>query len=550
MKTQSGRIAAISETMKMPLPKYLMISILTIFAIGPQYFINLSYIMNQVIIQNGLNLSSSDLLLPSTLSNIAFALGVPLGPVLSRKIGVRKTYLMFVTVFLLGSAINVISEDTVSLTLGRIIQGLSSGFLFLTILPVSLKSFPNKIRNYFLLMVITGLFGASAVGAIFGSVSLSVDTWRWLFILNIVSALLCLIVGFTGLPRGEEEDHDAQPVNKFNVFLLTALMLMLTVPLCNLMQKGFTSLYVWPFLIAALVLLILFIVFDLKAKTPIVPFRTLKAAKPVSGTVMAISSHICLILAIAGINGFLRNNLDLPYRYLVHFYIWFFVGILVAAVLKTLLYDRLGAGILGFIGSLAVIYVSLQWRTMGPEVSLNLLYFQIALLGAGVSMVLVGGALGTALAGDIHQASMRSVTLHSIRNFAGAIITPVLGWYLTRLNAMNYEEIRGRLGQFSGEAKSEITQLTRGLMSEGLPAAKAQSMASYELIVHTKRAAILGAYHNLFTIMACVGVIMLLASVGKIVTGKGRSLVQKEKRLMMPKSENTELHPSTTHYTK
>ncbi|MED5019833.1 MFS transporter [Paenibacillus chibensis] len=550
MKTQSGRIAAISDSVKMPLPPYLVISILTIFAIGPQYFINLSYTMNQVIIQNGLNLSSSDLLLPSTLSNIAFALGVPLGPVISRKLGVRKTYLIFVSVFLLGALINLFSQDTVSLTMGRIIQGLSSGFLFLTILPVSLKSFPNKIRNYFLLMVITGLFGASAVGAIFGSVSLSVDAWRWLFILNIVSAVLCLIVGFLGLPHSKEEKQESEPVNKFGIFLLTALMLMLTVPLCNVMQEGFDSLYVWPFLVAAFILLILFIVFELKAKTPLVPFRTLKAAKPISGTVMAIASHVCLIFVMAGINGFLRNNLDLPYRYLVHFYIWFFVGILVTAVLKTLLYDRLGAGVLGLVGSIAVIGVSLQWRTMNPGISLNLLYFQIALLGAGVSMTLVGGALGTALAGDIHQASMRSVTLHSIRNFVGAVITPLVGWYLTRQNAVNYEEIRGRLGQHNAEAQSEIAGLIRKLMGEGVPAAQAQSTASYELIVNAKRAAVLGAYHHLFTIMACVGVIMLLASIGKIVTGKGRALVQQEKRLMMPKTGETELHPSTIHITK
>jgi len=550
MKTPSGRVAAITESVKMPLPPYVIISVLTIFAIGPQYFINLSYIMNQAIIQNGLDLGSNDLLLPSTLSNIAFALGVPLGPAFTRKWGLRGNYLLFVSIFLVGSIVNVFAGDSVSLTIGRTIQGLSAGCLFLTILPVSLKSFPNKIRNYFLLMVITGLFGASAVGAIFGSVSLRVDAWRWLFVLNIVSAALCLIIGFIGLPHGKGESHDAQPADKFNLLLLVALMLSLTVPLCNLVEKGFASPYVWPFLTVACVLLILFIVFDLKSRTPLVPFRTLKAAKPISGTVMAIASHICLILAIAGINGFLRNNLNLPYRYLVHFYIWFFVGIVVTAVLKTLLFDRLGAGILGLAGSLAVIYVSLQWRAMGPDISLYMLYFQIALLGAGVSMVLVGGALGTALAGDIHQASMRSVTLHSIRNFAGAVATPLLGWYLTRKNAVNYEGIRNHLGLFDGESKSEIARLTRSFMNEGLSAAKAQSMASYELVVHTKKAAILGAYHDLFTIMACVGAIMLLASAGKIATGKGRSLVQKEKRLMMPRPEQADLVPNATQITK
>ena len=68
--------------------------------------------------------------------------------------------------------------------------------LFLTILPVKLISFPNKVRNLFLFFVISGLFGASAIGAVFGSLSLSADAWRWVFILNICSPVLCLVIGF------------------------------------------------------------------------------------------------------------------------------------------------------------------------------------------------------------------------------------------------------------------------------------------------------------------------------------------------------------------
>ncbi|MEI0739296.1 hypothetical protein VQ056_26345 [Paenibacillus sp. JTLBN-2024] len=40
---------------------------------------------------------------------------------------------------------------------------------------------------------------------------------------------------------------------------------------------------------------------------------------------------------------------------------------------------------------------------------------------------------------------------------------------------------------FGGEARAEIAGWTRSFMNEGLPAAKAQSMASYELIVQTKK---------------------------------------------------------------
>lgn len=518
-----------SSAGRLSIPSYIIISFLTIFAIGPQYFINLSYTMNQEIVQNGLHFGSEELLIPSTLANISFALGIPFGPVLTRVLGFRKNYLFMVFLFLCGSIIGTITPNLLLLIIARVIQSISAGVLFLTILPVSLRSFPNKIRNTFLFMVITGLFGATAMGALFGSLSLSVDAWRWLYMLNILSACLCLIVGYVSLPRSNEQNQHAS-IDKTGAFLFCLIMIILAFPLCNLMDKGFASIYVWPFFAVAIILILLFIVIDLKAEMPLIPFRTLKAAKPISGTVMAIASHVLLVLSIAGINGFLRHNMDLPFHYLLHFYFWFFIGILITAILHTFLYSALGAGKLGIIGSLAVIYVSLQWRTMSPEISRPVLYFQVACLGAGVSMVLVGGALGTAFAGDLHFAPMRSATLHSIRNFVGAVVTPMVGWVISIQNTIQYEHIRGNLGQFSSEAKLEMVQLINRLVENGMSASEAKNLAFYELIADSKKAAILGAYHHLFTIMLIVAIIMLLASIGKMVTGKGLGLVKKEKK--------------------
>src|SRR5579875_215285 len=528
-----------SESEKIAVPQYLIISALTILGIGPQYFSNLSYILNQGIIQNGLEIGSNHLLIPSTLSNLAFALGVPFGPVLTRKCGLRRNYLLFIFIFLCGSIVSTLSSGLVILTIGRVIQGLSAGMLFLTILPVSLRSFPNAIRNTFLFMVITGLFGASAIGALFGSISLRVDAWRWLFILNVVSSVLCLIIGFLTLPKNVHE-HDHSPIDKTGVFLLTLIMAVLAFPLCNLVEKGITSVYVWPFLLVGFMLVILFIYVDLKAKTPIVPFKSLKAAKPISGTIMAVASHASLVVSLAGINGFLRNNMDLPFVYLSHFYLWFFVGIVFTAIFKTIFYDKLGAGILGIIGSLIVLFVSMKWRVIGTETSLTTLYFEVACVGAGISMTLVAGALGTALAGDIHQAAMRSTTLHSIRNFVGAVASPVIGWFLTVQNAANYEDIRGHLDPNSSEFKWEMTKLIHSFMENHMSLTDAKSAAVYQLVANAKKSAVLGAYHHLFTILLVLSIIMLIGSIGKALTGKGRALVQKQTRMLLPSPKEQE----------
>jgi DHA2 family multidrug resistance protein len=522
---------AASEEEKVAIPYYIIISFLTIFAIGPQYFLNLAYTLSQGIVQNGLNISSRNLLIPSIISNLAFSLGVPLGPVFSRKLGLRKNYLTFIFIFLCGSIIGSISENLVFLSVGRVIQGLSAGFLFLTILPVSLRSFPNKIRNTFLFMVITGLFGASAVGAFFGSISLSLDAWRWLFYLSILSSILCLIVGFLGLPRHDEHANPSHAIPFNSLTILVLAYIVLAFPLCNLVDKGFHSLSVWPFFVMGLLLLVLFVIVDQQAELPIFPYKTLKGPKPISGTVMAVASHASLVVAIAGINGFLRNNKDFPFTYLAHFYLFFFLGIVITAILKTLLYDALGAGKLGLIGSIAVFYVGFQWRVIGPDATLSTLYFQIATLGAGISMVLVSGALGTALAGDIRKAAYRSATLHTIRNFVGAIASPFIGWYLTQQNAINYEAIRGTVDINNPETKREFMSQIQSFIQQGFSLDQSKSTAAYNMVVNAKKSAILGAYHNLFIFMMILSVIMFLASIGKTVTGKGTSLVQKKKVL-------------------
>ncbi|CAH0164307.1 Quinolone resistance protein NorB [Peribacillus sp. Bi96] len=524
----------VGEIKKPLLPEYVLMSILTLFSFGPQYFTSLSYILNQMVIQNGLNLSTQVMLLPSICSNLAFSLGLPFGRILPMKYGTRKIYLTFIFIFIGGTIINILSWGIIPLTIGRSLQGLGAGVLFLTILPHSLRSYPNKVRNLFLLFAIGGLFGCSAVGAFFGSLSLSISEWRWIFLLNILSSLICLVIGFRILPKKKPELNSGAKLNMKGILLFTLLIMDLIFPLYNLQENGFTSNQVWPFLVIALLLGVLFIAVEVNAVDPLIPIRSLWSAKTVSGTIMAISAHIALIVAIAGANGFLRNILDPPFIYLTYFYFWFFVGFLASGVVCTLLYDKWGAGRLGMVGSIIIIIVSIQWRAIGTQASLTAINVQMACIGVGISMVLISGALGTALAGDIHKATLRSTSLHSMRNLIGAIAAPVLGWFAYRMHAIHYEDVRGEISLLNPQTNSEMAELVRSYINNGQTLTEAKSMAYYSMVVNSQKGALLGAYHDLFTILLILGIIMLLASIGKTVTGKGRSLVQKEQHILLP----------------
>ena len=108
--------------------------------------------------------------------------------------------------------------------------------------------------------------------------------------------------------------------------MLSLLMVVLTVPLINLQKTGVHSFYVWPFFLAGFIILALFVITDLRAREPLVPFRSLWSAKAVSGTVMAVASHIAIIVSLAGINGFLENIAEASFESMTRFYLCFSQG--------------------------------------------------------------------------------------------------------------------------------------------------------------------------------------------------------------------------------
>lgn len=52
-------------------------------------------------------------------------------------------------------------------------------------------------------MVIVGLFGLNVFGGLFGSLLLELDCWYWIFVVNIIFVILCLILGNVILRKNE-----------------------------------------------------------------------------------------------------------------------------------------------------------------------------------------------------------------------------------------------------------------------------------------------------------------------------------------------------------
>lgn len=148
---------------------------------------------------------------------------------------------------------------------------------------------------------------------------------------------------------------------------------------------------------------------------------------------MAISSHLTLLAGIAGINIYIIRILKLPFSISLNFYIFFFVGVIITGIVKMFFCSAVGVGVLGTIGSISILYVSIHWIILGDIVNIPLLYLQGGLLGFGTSMTLISGAMATLLDGDLLKASQRSQTMHTLRNYSAAMLVPIIA-YMMKIN--------------------------------------------------------------------------------------------------------------------
>ena len=440
---------------------------ITIFGVGSQFFSNLAYSLNQGILQTSFGIGSQYLIIPSVLANFTFALGIPLGHTLTHKYGFKRNYLCFVFIFLIGSILGLLSFNLIILSIAKMIQSFSSGVLFFTLLPKLFLNFPKQYRNVFLLMVIVGLFGSNALGGLSGSLSLELDRWHWIFVVNIISAILCLILGNVILRKNEYHQTSDIHISRSMMITLVLSTISLMIPMSLLTQKGYHSLWVWPILLIAIFFIVNFIITNRQATHPIVHFHTLFSKKPFVGATMAISSH---------------------------FYFFFFVGVIITGILKMFFYSSVGAGFLGTLGSSALLYVSIHWIILGNTINIPLLYIQGLLLGFGASMTLVSGSMATLLDGDLKEAAQRSQTMHTIRNFSAAMLIPIIAYTI----------------------KNHIQKGTQSIYAENIT----------DKMIYLKKLqdVAIDADHQIFLLMIIFNMVMFVSSIIQMILGKGRRI--------------------------
>jgi EmrB/QacA subfamily drug resistance transporter len=142
-----------------------------------------------------------------TLTLAAFLL--PAGA-LGDRIGRRRIFLIGVAWFACSSALCSIAPTATILIVTRLVQGVGAALLTPGSLAIIEASFHPDDRSR-AVGAWTGLSGvASAAGPVVGGYLIAVASWRWIFLINIPTGVVVLLLSYRHIPESRDESAQGQ----------------------------------------------------------------------------------------------------------------------------------------------------------------------------------------------------------------------------------------------------------------------------------------------------------------------------------------------------
>jgi DHA2 family multidrug resistance protein len=237
-------------------------------------------------IQGNLGASQDEGTWVVTAYTVAAIIVIPLTPWLQSRFGRKAYFLTSIIGFTFASVLCGSSNTLVELVLARAIQGAFGGGLLATAQSILRDSFPPKYLGISQGIFAIGAVMGPALGPPLGGIIVDHATWNWCFDINIVPGAIAAVLLFVLL-----RDPDAKrtmPVDGLGLMLLAlALGTMQFVLTEGELHDWFSDGTIASAAVVCLASFAGFVLWELRARIPIVDLRILRNRSVVAGTVLS-----------------------------------------------------------------------------------------------------------------------------------------------------------------------------------------------------------------------------------------------------------------------
>ena len=377
----------------------------------------------------------------STAYNLGLGIVVPATAWLSRRVGVKRLYVVAVIVFSLGAALCGLATSLNTLIGFRVVQALGGGLLPVLAQVIVYQLVPRK--NIGVAMSLYGLtvIVGPAIGPTLGGWLVQDVDWRVIFYMNVPVGLLVAVGALAVLPKFQRDRAGRFDVPGFVFIAAGVSTLLLAV---SEGSKWHWHSYATLLLIAGgLLCLAIFVVIELNVAEPVVDLRLF------GNSVFTISAVIQSLLQMGLFAGsfytplFLQQGQQL--NALQAGLILLPAGLVTVAVmpLSGRLFDRMGARWLGAVGALLTAIGAYSMHVITPEMGRGLIIVANCVRNAGVGLALIPVMTGSMVRLPTERIAQASAINNLVGRLSASLALPMLTAFLIQQQAQQYLSASG-----------------------------------------------------------------------------------------------------------
>jgi MFS family permease len=402
--------------------RYPAAAAMVIFALVPYLALSAALQPLTPIVAQQLHMSAQTMSLASGMANAGYAVGTVLAVLFAQHLPQRRMMVLYAALLVLGSILAAAAQNAGMYIAGHVLQGLCTSLLLIAAAPPLFLGYPiSKLRPSAMIMNVC-IFGAVAAGPLVGGIQASAHAWRPLFWVIAAIAAAALVLSLLTFVDAPPADRSA-PRNPLAVGLAAVGCVAAFYGASEFLTHRFLELSTFGPWIGGLLLIVTLLVYQYRAKRPLLQLRPLTSTLPISGIIVAICAAAGSVSAIALAAALLSNRFSPIHLGLLQFPE--FGGALITAALLGVLFRTRGlhylvlGGMLALLAGILVIRAQLPPSTLATAVGSGLIG-----LGVGGSVAPALFVAGFSLINDALQRVFAIIEL--LRAVAAFMVAPVL----------------------------------------------------------------------------------------------------------------------------
>jgi EmrB/QacA subfamily drug resistance transporter len=244
-------------------------------------------------IQKDLNLTEGSLQWIVNAYTLVFGGFLLLGGRAGDLLGRKRLFLIGLVIFTGASLLDGLANSEGLLIGARSLQGLGAALISpaaLSIIATTFKEGSDRAKALGVWAAIA--IGGSAVGLVLGGVLTQYFSWPWIFFVNVPVGIVTFALSFRLIPESRDE-HVERNYDIAGAVTVTGGLMALVYAIVDAQQAGWGSLKTLGFFALATVMLVSFVVIELRAKAPLVRLSIFRIRS-------LLTANIAMFLAMSG----------------------------------------------------------------------------------------------------------------------------------------------------------------------------------------------------------------------------------------------------------